>query len=106
VFNFGLRTVPAMIQELLVKSNMTMDNIDHVVFHQTNQFMNDTIRKKAQIPESKFVTHIDPCGNTVSASIPIALYEGMAAGRIRTSDTVMLVAFGSGLSWAATIINI
>lgn len=106
VFNFGLRIVPAVIGELLAKSGMSMDDMDHVVFHQTNQFMNDTIREKANIPVSKFISYLEPCGNTASSSIPIALYEGMVSGRISTGNTAMLVAFGSGLSWAATTIKL
>lgn len=106
IFNFGLKTVPKMIEELLIKSNLTMDSIDLFVFHQTNAFMNDMIRKKMGIPESKFVTHIENCGNTVSSTIPIALHEMIKSGRAKKGQTILLAAFGTGLSWASTVIKL
>lgn len=106
VFHFGMKTVPAMIAELLAKSKLGMDDIDHFIFHQTNQFMNDMIRKKANIPAEKFVTSIAHCGNTVSASIPIVIDDATRSGRIKKGDKLLLAAFGSGLSWAGTIVQL
>ena len=106
IFNFGLKTVPKLVDELLEKSNLKLDEIDLFIFHQTNNFMNDTIRKKIGIPENKFVFHIENCGNTVSSTIPIALYENIKSGRAKKGQTILLAAFGTGLSWAATIIKL
>jgi 3-oxoacyl-[acyl-carrier-protein] synthase-3 len=106
IFNFGLKTVPVMIEQLLDKANLKMDEIDLFIFHQTNNFMNEMIRKKIGIPENKFVVHIENCGNTVSSTIPIALAENIKFGKAKKGQTILLAAFGTGLSWAATIIRL
>ena len=106
IFNFGFKTVPKMITELLEKANLKMDQIDLFIFHQTNNFMNEMIRKKIGIPENKFVIHIENCGNTVSSTIPIALHENIKSGKAKKGQTILLAAFGTGLSWAATIIKL
>lgn len=103
VMAFTLRAVPDSVRRLLDKASLTIDDIDHVVFHQANAFILETLRKKCQIPEEKFVVHMTHCGNTVSSTIPIALTSlpRRADGRRR----VMVVGFGVGLSWAGTIID-
>ena len=106
IFVFGMRTVPKMIAELLEKTTIEFDDIDVFVFHQANQFMIETIRKKVGIPEEKFVVAMSHCGNTVSSSIPIALHEAMKEGKAKSGDKVLLAAFGVGLSWAGTIIQL
>jgi 3-oxoacyl-[acyl-carrier-protein] synthase-3 len=106
VFVFGMRTVPKMIAELIEKTGIAFDDIDVFVFHQANEFMMETIRKKVGIPEEKFIVSMSHCGNTVSSSIPIALHEAMKQGRAKAGDKVLLAAFGVGLSWAGTIIQL
>lgn len=106
IFNFGLKTVPRMIEELLEKSHLQLDSIDLFIFHQTNDFMNETIRKKCKIPQEKFLTYIETCGNTVSSTIPIVLYEAIKSGKAYKGQTILLAAFGTGLSWAATVIRL
>ncbi|MCW3086367.1 MAG: hypothetical protein JWP12_3733 [Bacteroidetes bacterium] len=106
IFNFALRKVPLMISELLEKSNMKMEEIDLFVFHQTNRFMNDVIRKKIGIPEEKFVNYLESCGNTVSSTIPIALCESIRSGKAQKGQYILLAGFGTGLSWSATIIKL
>lgn len=103
VFNFSLKTVPTMIEELLTKASLTQNDIDLFVFHQPNKFLNETLRKKMNIPEPKFVHCLENTGNTVAGTIPIALYESIANGRLKPGMTVVLAGFGVGLSWAATI---
>ncbi|MGL4599315.1 MAG: 3-oxoacyl-ACP synthase III family protein [Bacteroidia bacterium] len=105
VMLFTLKTVPAMIQELLQKSNLNLSEIDLFVFHQANVFLNETIRKKMQIPEDKFVHCMAHTGNTVASTIPIALYESEKNGRLKRGMKVLVAGFGTGLSWSATIIN-
>ena len=103
VFLFSVRTVPVLVEDLLRKAALTKDDIDLFVFHQPNQFLNETIRKKAGIPEEKFVHCIDRWGNTVQSTIPIALYESMHNGRLRPGMKVLLAGFGVGLSWSGCI---
>ncbi len=103
VFLFSIRTVPPMVAELLEKSSLTVDDVDLFIFHQPNVYLNETLRKKMNIPEEKFVHCMEKFGNTVQATIPIALYESQLSGRLKPGMTVVLAGFGVGLSWAATV---
>jgi 3-oxoacyl-[acyl-carrier-protein] synthase-3 len=103
VFYFSMRTVPSMIEELLGKSGMTMNDIDLFIFHQPNVFLNETLRKKLGIPAEKFVHCMEETGNTVASTIPIAIYESRKNGRLKPGMKVLLAGFGVGLSWSATI---
>ncbi|GAB4134537.1 MAG: ketoacyl-ACP synthase III [Bacteroidia bacterium] len=105
VFLFSVRTVPAMIQRLMEKSGLQPEAIDLYVFHQPNVFLNETIRKKAGIPEDKFVHYMGLTGNTVQSTIPIALEHCINTGRLQRGMTVLLAGFGVGLSWSATVMR-
>lgn len=105
VFNFTLRSVPDCIERLLAKANLRLDQIDLFVFHQANQYMLDHLRKKLQVPREKFSVCLSHCGNTVSSSIPIALHHAAANGQLRDGQLVMLVGFGVGYSWGATLLR-
>lgn len=106
IFNFTLKTVPKTIQDVLVKSQKGLDDIDYFVFHQANKFMLDYLRKKLKISERKFWIGMYECGNTVSASIPIALKMAREEGLISTDDRIMLVGFGVGYSWGGCLIRL
>lgn len=106
IFNFTLRVVPKTVKRVLEKSGIVKDDIDLFVFHQANGFMLDFLKKKLKIPDEKFFVDMEDIGNTVSASIPIALKRASDAGLIHPGDKVMLVGFGVGLSWGATIITV
>ena len=67
--------------------------------------MLDHLRKRIRIPEAKFPILMDHCGNTVSSTLPIALKEAAAAGRLTPGALVMLVGFGVGYSWGATLLR-
>ena len=106
IFTFSLKSVPMVVQQLLNASSMNIESVDYFIFHQANQFMLERLRKKVGIPESKFWINMKNHGNTVSSSIPIALQEAYLGGHISNGDQVMLVGFGVGYSWAATIVRI
>jgi 3-oxoacyl-[acyl-carrier-protein] synthase-3 len=103
VFNFTLQRIPKLVHELMRKSNLTHDEIDLYIFHQANQYVLDTLIRKLGLPADKFFIFMSHCANTVSATIPIALSEAMASGRIHRGSRVMLVGFGVGYSWAGCI---
>ncbi len=106
VFHFGLKTVPAMVNDLLLKEQLNIDEIDLFVFHQANLFLINTIRTKLKISEEKVFNYMELVGNTVSATIPIALYEAIKAGKAKPGQKILLAGFGVGLSWSATIIRL
>ena len=105
VFSFTLRVVPKMVEEILSKSGFVAEDIDLFVFHQANLFMLEHLRKKMDIPGYKFFTHLEECGNTISASIPIALEAAIASGRLRPGHRVLLAGFGVGWSWAGCLLE-
>ena len=105
IFSFTLRVVPDTVQTLLSRASKTLEQIDLFVFHQANKYMLDHLRKKLKIPEEKFQISMRDCGNTVSATIPIALKRALEEGKLKPGDRVMLVGFGVGYSWAGALIE-
>lgn len=105
VFNFSIKTVPSLINQTLEKHKLNLDEIDVFVLHQANKIILDTIRAKMKINKEKLHICLENCGNTVSSSIPIAIYDAINKGLISKGKTVMLVAFGVGYSWASCIIK-
>jgi 3-oxoacyl-[acyl-carrier-protein] synthase-3 len=105
VFNFTLRMVPEAVERLLTGAGIDLAAVDLFVFHQANRFMLEHLRRKLRIPAEKFVIAIEEVGNTVSSSIPIALQQAQKHGRLTPGTLVMLVGFGVGYSWGATLIR-
>lgn len=105
IFNFTLDTIPKSVNDILDKSGKCIGDIDLFVFHQANKFMLDHLRKKLKVPEEKFYMSFENYGNTVSSTIPIALKDAFSEGKLKPGDVVMLVGFGVGYSWGATIVR-
>jgi 3-oxoacyl-[acyl-carrier-protein] synthase-3 len=105
IFNFTIDSVPKLTTQVLEKANLSIEDINLYVFHQANKYMLNHLRKKIGIPEEKFFLFMENCGNTVSSTIPIALYEAYKAGKIKYGSKVMLAGFGVGYSWAGCILE-
>jgi len=105
VFMFSMYAVPNCVKSLLDKANLEMEDIDLFVFHQASKFVIDNIVRKLNIPNENFFVNYEDVGNTVSASIPIALCSANKAGILNKGDRVMAVGFGVGYSWGACIIE-
>lgn len=103
IFSFTLIRVPKMVKQTLEKNDLTKDDINLYVFHQANKFMLDHLRKKLKIDEDKFFMNMENIGNTVSSTIPIALADAKAQGKLH--GNVLIAGFGVGLSWGATILK-
>jgi 3-oxoacyl-[acyl-carrier-protein] synthase-3 len=103
IFSFTAKSVPIMVENILQKSNLSMDDVDLFVFHQANEYMLNFIRKKIGIPQEKFYLFLRNCGNTVSSTIPIALSEALKSD-INPGNKVLLAGFGVGYSWGSTIL--
>jgi 3-oxoacyl-[acyl-carrier-protein] synthase-3 len=106
IFNFTLDIVPDLVEKVLFKNNLSLDQIDYCIFHQANKYMLEYLRKKMKINPAQFYLNMLETGNTVSATIPIALKDCLNNGIVKTKDKVLLVGFGVGYSWGATIITI
>jgi 3-oxoacyl-[acyl-carrier-protein] synthase-3 len=105
IFAFTLSEVPVLIQKTLLKNNTNSDDIDLYIFHQANKFMLDSLQKKIKIRPDKFYTFIKDCGNTVSSTIPIALYNAQKENLLIKGNLILLAGFGVGYSWAGTILK-
>lgn len=106
IFNFTIEKIPSLVSKTLEKNNLTLDTIDYVIFHQANKYMLDYLRKKIRISQDKFYQNMENSGNTVSATIPIALKDAIEKGLIKKGNKVLLAGFGVGYSWGATVIEI
>lgn len=105
VFLFSVDIIEDMYHKLLKKYQYSLEDIDLIVPHQANKYILDYARKKLKIPTEKIYVNMKNVGNTVSASIPIALKMAEEEGRLKKGDKVMLLGFGVGYSWAGTIIT-
>lgn len=103
IFDFSSAVVPRLIEETLAKNHLKMDDIELFVFHQANKYMINYLRKQLRIDEERFYVFMESVGNTVSSTIPIALCEAKREGKLH--GKVLLVGFGVGLSYGATIIE-
>ena len=105
VFKFAVTKMRDVVRETLDDAGISVDELALLVPHQSNLRIIESACQRLRIPLDKVVINIDRYGNTSSASIPIALHEATANGRIRPGDLVMLVAFGAGLTWAGALLR-
>ena len=105
IFSFTITAVPRTVKETLEKNRLALGDVDLFVFHQANKYMLDFLCKKCKIDPAKFYMNFADCGNTVSASIPIALARAVQDGTLKPGMQVMLVGFGVGLSWGAVVVK-
>lgn len=105
VFRFSLERVPILVAETLEKNHLQMKDIDLFVFHQASKIILKSLQRKLKIEDSKIFNNIENLGNTVSASIPIALTQAIEQGRIKRNANVFIAGFGIGYSWSATVLN-
>ena len=105
IFLFGLKTVPTLVEQILSENKINKDEVDYFVFHQANAFLLKTLQKKLNIPDEKFIIFMENTGNTVAASIPLALQHLFYQKKIQKGSKILIAAFGTGLTWGGTIIS-
>lgn len=105
VFMFTMDTVPKCVDKLLEKSGKAMADVDLFVFHQASKLVMDNIIRRLKLPPGKVFINCQQVGNTVSASIPIALKDATDQKRLKKGDLIMLVGFGVGLSWGGCLVE-
>jgi 3-oxoacyl-[acyl-carrier-protein] synthase-3 len=96
----------AVVEELLAEHGIDRKDVAFVVPHQANITVLHAIAEKLSMPFSKFAVTLDRYGNTAAASVLIAFDDLITSGRAKPGDLIVLVAFGGGLSWAATLIRL
>ncbi len=105
VFRFATRVMADACLDVVASAGLTMDDIDVIVPHQANKRIIEAAARGLRLPMDRFVVNLDRYGNTSAASIPIALCEAVSEGRVRPNDNLILVAFGGGLTWGATLVT-
>ena len=105
VFKHAVVRFTEVIKEALEANNMAKEDISLLVPHQANLRISQFIQQKMELPDEKVYNNIMRYGNTTAASIPIAMSEALAEGKIKENDIVCLAAFGSGFTWASALIK-
>jgi 3-oxoacyl-[acyl-carrier-protein] synthase-3 len=105
VFRHAVTRFPEVIREALDANGATISDLSLLIMHQANLRISQMVALGLELPEEKMFNNIQRYGNTTAGSIPIALYEALAAGRVRAGDLVCLAAFGAGFTWAAALIK-
>lgn len=105
VFKHAVVRFIEVINEALEANGKTREDIDLLIPHQANLRISNFVQQKLQLDDSKIYNNIQRYGNTTGASIPIAMSEAWAEGKINDGDLICLAAFGSGFTWASALIN-
>jgi 3-oxoacyl-[acyl-carrier-protein] synthase-3 len=105
VFKAAVLAMSRSTDEAIRKAGMTADDIDLLIPHQANLRIIEATAKHAGIPMEKVMVNLDRYGNTSSASIPLAVTQAVAEGRLKPGMVVMLVAFGAGFTWGSVVVK-
>jgi 3-oxoacyl-[acyl-carrier-protein] synthase III len=105
VFKFATRVLVSSAEKLLDELGMTVDDVDVYVPHQANIRIIDHAAKKLGFPREKVVVNVERYGNTSSGSIPLALADAIADGRLRPGSKVLMTGMGAGLTWGSSLIE-
>ncbi len=105
VFKHAVERLQQVVKEVLEKERLTIDSVDHFLFHQANIRINEKVGELLKIPPAKVYSNIQRYGNCSAASIPMLLDETVKAGKIKKGDTILMAAFGSGFTWAAAVVR-
>jgi 3-oxoacyl-[acyl-carrier-protein] synthase-3 len=105
VFRYAVGMITDVVEDAFAATGYTAADIDWFVPHQANKRIIDGSAHKLGIAPEKIVTTVDRHGNTSAASIPLALAEASADGRIKSGDLVLLEAMGGGFTWASALVR-
>jgi 3-oxoacyl-[acyl-carrier-protein] synthase-3 len=105
IFKVAVKNLTGASRSALEAAGIEPDAVSWVVPHQANLRIISQVAARLQVPLERFVLNIEKYGNTSSASIPIALDEGVRDGRIKPGDTVLMCALGAGISWSSALVR-
>jgi 3-oxoacyl-[acyl-carrier-protein] synthase-3 len=105
LFKVAVRSMAEISREVLEMAGKKSDEIDLFIPHQANQRITEAVADRLNVDLAKVYSNIAVHGNTSSASIPIALDECVAAGRIKEGDLVLMASFGGGVTWGAVLVQ-
>jgi 3-oxoacyl-[acyl-carrier-protein] synthase-3 len=105
VYKYATRQLAESAAAALRDAGLTVNQIDQFVFHQANLRIIENVQRQLAIPDEKIYINIEKYGNTSAASVPMALAEAIAAGRIKPGDKILMVAFGAGYTAGAAVVE-
>ena len=105
VYRFATRVVSASTRAVVAAAGLTVEDIDLLIPHQANERILQSAAKHLGLPMDRIFRNLDRFGNTSAASVPLALVDAIAAGRLHTGDHVVMVGFGGGLTWGACLLQ-
>lgn len=105
VYDFAVKANQEIINELLSRNNLHIDDIDCIVPHQANERIIKAVAKRENIPMERFFLNIKTYANTSAASIPIALGEMLAQNKLKKGDLILTIGFGAGLTYGGNLIR-
>jgi 3-oxoacyl-[acyl-carrier-protein] synthase-3 len=105
VFKHAVTRLAELVHSTTRKGGVGLGDIRYVIPHQANQRINLMVAEKVGIPKEKFLSNIQKHGNTTAASIPLLLDQAYRAGKLERGDLLLLIAFGSGFTWASTLVR-
>jgi len=105
VFKMATTRMVEVALELLARNGVKVEDLSMVLMHQANKRINEYCQKALGLPDAKIVHNIQKYGNTTAATIPLLWDECAREGRIKAGDLVLLVAFGAGMNWGATLVK-
>jgi 3-oxoacyl-[acyl-carrier-protein] synthase-3 len=106
VYRFAVEKMQWLLGDCMEKCHLTTEDVDLVVPHQVNARIIRSATEKFNFPMEKVYINIDRYGNTSGASIPLAMVEAQQKGLIGPGSTLLLVAFGAGLTWAGSVLRL
>ncbi|QDY75228.1 3-oxoacyl-ACP synthase III family protein [Streptomyces qinzhouensis] len=101
----AVRFTVGSVKRTLRSADLEPGDIDHLLPHQANMRIIDSILERSRVPRERLITNIEYYGNTGAASMPIALAEALDAGRIQRGDRVLFAAFGAGMVWLTALVE-
>ncbi|WP_269464923.1 beta-ketoacyl-ACP synthase III [Heliomicrobium modesticaldum] len=105
VYKFAVRVIGDASQRVLDRAGWRQEEIDMLIPHQANLRIIDSAAKKLGLSMEKVALNLDRCGNMSAASIPVALDEVVRAGKVKRGDRLLMVGFGSGLTWGSMAVE-
>lgn len=105
VFKFMLKEIPELFDDILLKNELAKSDIDFFIFHHASKVILKSLKRKLRIEEGQLFHCLENYGNTVSSSIPVALYEFIRQNKLTEKNNIFIAGFGIGYSWSGTILK-
>ena len=105
VFKHASVRMPEVVMEALAKNDVEPEDIDLLIPHQANLRISEMVQKRLKLRDDQVFNNIQKYGNTTACSIPLAMHEAIAEGKLKRGDLLCLAAFGAGFTWGSALIR-